>query len=318
MLRKIHQWSHVVLGFFFTGRILITDSIFLLVIGWEELRATLSFGYELIPCLCIAWKISMPDTDFALGMVSSPSTSWLKHCWAAQLPGVISNTSSQMELKGIFQRELGCDSATCLGSRMVKLFILWSKSHRFASWHFLRQIEIWTWFCRWAKLLIGIKTLNLQVWIWSAKIHVLVIANPSPLLCHRFPVIESHRFPCNPSWRETKVRAPTKWPTMLGETGFPTLTPSMPPLSNNPVLFFHWRRWRFRKTSQRGAVLCWGRGNAAEAFPLKALLIEITGNGFIKLMFKIGTNRLKIWKDAKQMQPNHKLFVKTGPWRIAT
>lgn len=123
-----------------------------------------------------------------------------------------------------------CDSATCLGmgklsSRMVKLLILGSKSHRFAPWHFLGQTEISTWICRGAKLLIGINTLHLQVWIWSAKLHVLVTGSPSPILCHRFPVAESHRFPCDPPWCETKVRAPTKWSTMLGETGCPTLTP---------------------------------------------------------------------------------------------
>lgn len=172
-----------------------------------------------------------------------------------------------------------------LSSRMVKLLILGSKSHRFAPWHFLSQTEIPSWFCRPAKLLIGINILNLQVWIWSAKIHVLVIASLSSLLCHRFPVAESHRFPCNPLWCETKARAPTKWPTMLGETGCPTLTPSIPPLSNNTILFFHWRRWKFRKTSQCGAVLCWERGNAVEALLLKALLIKISDNGFIKLIF---------------------------------
>ena len=54
-----------------------------------------------------------------------------------------------------------------------------------------------TWFCRWAKLPVGISTWALQVWIQSANTQVCCVS-PSSLLHHRFPVAGPYRFLWSP------------------------------------------------------------------------------------------------------------------------
>lgn len=66
----------------------------------------------------------------------------------------------------------------------AKFFLWGSESGRSASCHILWSKYILTWFCNWAKPLIGITPWALQVWTWSADICGLVVARPSLLLCH--------------------------------------------------------------------------------------------------------------------------------------
>lgn len=80
------------------------------------------------------------------------------------------------------------------------------------------------WFCRLVKLLFGITTWALQVWIWCAKIRELVVTGcckpPAPSLTHEDPQ-GLNLIPLQFPWCEIRVGTPAKQPTMLGVAGCP-------------------------------------------------------------------------------------------------
>lgn len=92
-----------------------------------------------------------------------------------------------------------------------------------------------TWFCRPAKLLVKIIFWALCIWTWSVKIHVLVVANPSPLLQHsQIPSGWAQQILLQSSWCRIRVGAPTEQPTMLKRGWF------------CPQVLSHWRSQRLR------------------------------------------------------------------------
>lgn len=87
-------------------------------------------------------------------------------------------------------------------------------------------------------------TWALHAWTWSSKISLLVCVSPYPIL-HHIQILSgwAPEIPLQSSWCEIRVRAPTKWSTMVGEA-------SCPPW----ILFIHWRLLCM--------VLCWPGGGA--------------------------------------------------------
>lgn len=95
-----------------------------------------------------------------------------------------------------------------------------SKADLYPNW--VSWSESLSWFCRWAKPLVGIITWALQVYTWSAKIHVQVAVRPFPLLYHnQIPSGWAQQMPMQSPWGSHK------WPTVQRELVAPILTPGV-------------------------------------------------------------------------------------------
>lgn len=65
--------------------------------------STISLGYELTPCPCIAWELHAQCWFWSRGNQLCPLAFWLKYHWATLIPGVVACLSGQMDGKIISQ-----------------------------------------------------------------------------------------------------------------------------------------------------------------------------------------------------------------------